>query len=106
MIYAGPEPPVAFGPALNAMGTFSILTLPGDNDTWSLTLFTAASDVQLKALKEPEKFTKVVRACPLQQHWLDGEPISEVLPDGRDHGSTPAVRRRRSSCRNRCVRRR
>jgi 2-polyprenyl-6-methoxyphenol hydroxylase-like FAD-dependent oxidoreductase len=78
--FTGPEPPVAFGPALNAMGTFSILTLPGDNDTWSLTLFTAAADVQLKALKDPGKFTKVVRACPLQQHWLDGEPISEVLP--------------------------
>ena len=39
----------------------------------------SASDLQLKAFKDPEKFTKVARACPLQQHWLDGEPISEVL---------------------------
>ncbi len=77
--FTGPEAPVMYGPALNAMGTFSVLTLPGDNDTWSVTLFAAASDTSLKAFKDPEKFTKVVRACPLQQHWLNGEALTDVL---------------------------
>ena len=78
--FTGSEAPVMFGPALNAMGTFSVLTLPGDNDTWSITLFAAASDTSLKAFKDPQKFTKVVRACPLQQHWLNGEALTDVLP--------------------------
>ncbi len=77
--FTGPEPPPLIGPAQTPMGTFSILTLPGDNDTWSLTMYGAASDLPLKAFKDPEKFTRVARACPMQQHWLDGEPISEVL---------------------------
>ena len=77
--FTGSEPPLLAGPAQTPMGTFSILTLPGDNNTWSLTMYGAASDLQLKAFKDPEKFTKVVRACPMQQHWLDGEPISDVL---------------------------
>ncbi len=38
--FTGPEPPaVVRAGAQNAMGTFSILTLPGDNDTWSVTMF-------------------------------------------------------------------
>ena len=28
----------------------------------------------------PEKFDKVVRACPLHADWLDGKPITDVLP--------------------------
>jgi 2-polyprenyl-6-methoxyphenol hydroxylase-like FAD-dependent oxidoreductase len=77
--FTGPEPPPLIGPAQNPMGTFSILTLPGDNNTWSLTMYGASSDLALKAFKDPEKFTRVARACPMQQHWLDGEPITHVL---------------------------
>ena len=77
--FKGAEQPVMFGPPLNPMGTFSILTLPGDNDTWSVTMYGASADAPLKAFKDPDKFTKVGRACPLQQHWLDGEAITDVL---------------------------
>ncbi len=68
-----------FGPPLNPMGTFSVLTLPGDNNTWSVTMFGSSADASLKAFKDLEKFTKVAKACPLQQHWVDGEPITDVL---------------------------
>jgi len=61
------------------LGTISILTLPGDNATWSVTIFTATGDQPLKNLRHAEKWTNVVRACPLQAHWLDGEPITDVL---------------------------
>jgi 2-polyprenyl-6-methoxyphenol hydroxylase-like FAD-dependent oxidoreductase len=68
------------GPVLAPIGTISLLTLTGDNDTWSVTVFTATGDAPLKKLRDGEKWTKTVRACPLHAHWLDGEPISDVLP--------------------------
>jgi len=40
---------------------------------------TAAGDVPLKSLRRAETFTDVVRACPLQAHWLDGETLSGRL---------------------------
>jgi len=54
--------------------------LDSDNDTWSLTLFGTSGDARLKALRDPDRFTRVVRACPLHAHWLDGEPLTGVLP--------------------------
>jgi 2-polyprenyl-6-methoxyphenol hydroxylase-like FAD-dependent oxidoreductase len=70
------------GPALAPIGTISVLTLPGDNGTWSVTIFAASGDPPLKALRHDEPWTRTVRACPLQAHWLDGEPITSVLAMG------------------------
>ncbi len=72
-----PEPRA---PRLTAVGSFSIATLPGDNDTWSVTLFVAAGDRPLKRLREADAFTALLRACPRHAHWLDGEPITGILP--------------------------
>ena len=69
-------------PPLTAVGTFSILVLPGDNDTWSITLFISAGDRPLKRLRAPEAWTALVGACPLHAQWLEGEPITEVLAMG------------------------
>jgi len=77
--YAGDAVPPMFGPPLAPMGTFSLLTLPGDNGTWSVTLWAAASDPLLREVRDPEQFSNVVRACPLHAHWLDGDPITGVL---------------------------
>jgi len=66
-------------PTLAAIGTMSLLTLPGDNGTWSVTIFTATGDQPLKQLRHEAQWTKTVQACPLHAHWLDGEPITEVL---------------------------
>jgi len=71
--------PQRIGPVFMMLGTISILTLPGDNGTWSITIVTAAGDQPLKALRHTEQWTKTVAACPLQAHWLDGEPITDVL---------------------------
>lgn len=78
--FTGPERPRRRGPGLVPMGSISLLTLDGDNDTWSLTVFGLNRDAPLKALRDPEVFARVVGACPLQAHWLDGEPITDVLP--------------------------
>lgn len=67
-------------PTLMPVGSISLLTLVGDNDTWSVTIFGAAGDQPLKTLRHNEVWTKVVRACPLHAHWLDGEPVTDVLP--------------------------
>ncbi len=77
--FAGPHRPARLGRAVMALGSISILTLHSDNDTWSITLFGLASDSALKAIRDPARFDRVVRACPLQAHWLDGEPLTDVV---------------------------
>ena len=67
------------GPPLAPMGTFSLLTLPGDNGTWSITIWAAAADTVLRKVRDPDAFAKVLQACPFHAHWLNGQPITEVL---------------------------
>jgi 2-polyprenyl-6-methoxyphenol hydroxylase-like FAD-dependent oxidoreductase len=74
--------PESQAPLLSPIGTFSILTLPADNDTWSVTIYVASGDRPLKRMRDEEPWTAVVRACPLQAHWLEGEPISPVWAMG------------------------
>ena len=62
------------------IGSFTILTVPSDRATWSVTIFTASGDRPLKQLKHADRFAAVLASCPLHAHWLDGEPISDVLP--------------------------
>lgn len=66
-------------PILAELGSISILTLPGDCGSWSVTVLTSSRDRELKRLRNADVWTKVVRAYPLHAHWLDGEPISDVL---------------------------
>ena len=73
-------PPQPLAGALMPLGSISLLTLPGDHDTWSVTIFVATGDQPLKNLRHEETWTKVIHACPLHAHWLDGEPITPVLP--------------------------
>jgi flavin-dependent dehydrogenase len=78
--FTGPSQPVMAGPVLMPLGTISLLTLYGDNDTWSVTIYTSSKDAAAKALRDGDCFARVVAACPLQAHWLDGQPVTEVLP--------------------------
>jgi 2-polyprenyl-6-methoxyphenol hydroxylase-like FAD-dependent oxidoreductase len=77
--FRGAEEPRRIAPTLTSIGTISLLTLPGDNGVWSVTIFTATADQPLKRLRHAETWTSVVRACPLHAHWLEGEPVSDVL---------------------------
>jgi 2-polyprenyl-6-methoxyphenol hydroxylase-like FAD-dependent oxidoreductase len=70
--------PEAFGPLLLPIGSFSVLTLPSDRNTWSVTLFVASGDQPLKVLRHEEAWTALVRSCPLQAHWLEGEPLTGI----------------------------
>ena len=76
--FQGTEPQ-RIGPVMTELGTFAILTLPGDNGTWSVTIVTSSRDMPLRSLRRADKWTSLVGACPLQAHWLAGEPITDVL---------------------------
>ncbi len=69
--------PPAFGPLLMPYETVSILTLPADNGTWGVGFVTSAKDTALRALKDVDVWTRVVKQYPLVSHWLDGEPIDD-----------------------------
>ena len=56
--------------------------VPGDAGTWCITLFASARDRALKRLRHVDHWTALVRACPRQAHWLDGEPITDVMAMG------------------------
>lgn len=60
-------------------GSITIGTFPADNDTWSVTVYGTNADKALRKVREPEVFNRVVRAHPERAHFIDAEPISEVL---------------------------
>jgi len=83
--------PAFRAPLLTYFDSFSVLTLPGDAGTWSVTLFISSSDKALKKFRDPKHWTALVAACPLHAHWLDGQPITGVLPMAA--GTTDRCRR-------------
>lgn len=74
----GSTPP-PFGPLLMAYGTISMLTLPADNGTWGVGVVASAQDAPMRAVKDVDTWTRVVKAYPLVAHWLDGEPIDDQI---------------------------
>ena len=75
--------PRAITGALTALGSFSLLTLYGDARTWSVTVFISSRDKAMKPVVQAEKWTALVDACTLHKQFLDGEPITDVLPMAR-----------------------
>jgi 2-polyprenyl-6-methoxyphenol hydroxylase-like FAD-dependent oxidoreductase len=71
--------PVALGPGLQAYGSISVLSLPADNGTWSVTLVARSGDRALFGMKDPQRWESVVRALPTVAHWLDGEPLEDRI---------------------------
>jgi 2-polyprenyl-6-methoxyphenol hydroxylase-like FAD-dependent oxidoreductase len=77
--FTGPRLPRTLSAPVSEIGTISLLTIPGDNGTWSVTVWAASADTALRTLKEPDRFTAVVKACPLQAGWVRGTPITGIL---------------------------
>jgi 2-polyprenyl-6-methoxyphenol hydroxylase-like FAD-dependent oxidoreductase len=71
--------PVALGPGLQSYGSISVLLLPADNGTWSVTLVARSGDRALLGLKDTVRWESVVRSLPTAAHWLDGEPIEDRI---------------------------
>ena len=79
---AGAEPPRFLTGLLISFEYFSLLTLPSDADTWSVTVFVSTHDPALKEIRHPDNWQAVVAACPLHAHLLDGDPITDVVAMG------------------------
>jgi 2-polyprenyl-6-methoxyphenol hydroxylase-like FAD-dependent oxidoreductase len=58
--------------------SMTVLTLPGDNGTWSVGLVISGRDHALRGLRDPARWDAALRLYPLAAHWRDGEPISGV----------------------------
>ena len=69
--------PFAVGPLLQSYGSISVLTLPADNATWSVTLIARSGDRALLGLKDTARWETVLRALPTVAHWIDGDPIED-----------------------------
>jgi 2-polyprenyl-6-methoxyphenol hydroxylase-like FAD-dependent oxidoreductase len=80
--FRGDAMPQVRAPINMPIGTISILTLPADGLTWSVTIYATTGDQALKRLRDADAWTAVVRSLPLHAHWLDGVPMTGVLPMG------------------------
>jgi 2-polyprenyl-6-methoxyphenol hydroxylase-like FAD-dependent oxidoreductase len=76
----GGDPPAFITGLLTHFDSFSLLTLPSDADTWSVTIYISSRDQALKELRRPDNWTALVAGCPLHAHLAEGEAISEILP--------------------------
>lgn len=72
-------PPPGRARFLVPVGSFSLIYLPADNDTWSVTVFVSSRDTAMRELRHNEVWTRVVKSCPMHAHLLEGEPITDVL---------------------------
>ncbi len=66
-------------PISTPIGSISILTLPGDGDTWSVTLYASTGDQAIKGLRHSDRWGAVMASLPLHAHWVDGEPVGDVV---------------------------
>ncbi len=65
---------------LTHFDSYSLLILPGDAGTWSVTVFTLSGDPRLKALRHPDRWERLIAACPAHSQWLNGEALTDILP--------------------------
>ncbi|MGZ4204861.1 MAG: FAD-dependent oxidoreductase [Actinomycetota bacterium] len=75
----GFEPELRRAP-FTALSTFSTVTVPTDNETWAVGVICMAGDKPMKAVRNNDVWERVVRSVPHMGHWIDGDPITDVLP--------------------------
>jgi 2-polyprenyl-6-methoxyphenol hydroxylase-like FAD-dependent oxidoreductase len=86
--YRGSVLPEPRDDLLSAIGSISILTIPGDNDWWSVTLYHSPRDKQMRKVRDAKTFERVVQALPNHAHWTDGEPQGDVFSMAATANST------------------
>lgn len=77
--YRGSQQPEPRDDLLSAIGSISVLTIPGDNGWWSVTLYHSPKDKLMRKVRDPKVFERVVRALPNHAHWADGEPQGDLV---------------------------
>ncbi|MHB8512286.1 MAG: NAD(P)/FAD-dependent oxidoreductase [Actinomycetota bacterium] len=61
------------------LSTIMVITVPGDNNTWTIAIACMSGDKPLKAIRHNEVFDRVLRSIPIVAHWLDAEPLTDVV---------------------------
>jgi 2-polyprenyl-6-methoxyphenol hydroxylase-like FAD-dependent oxidoreductase len=56
----------------------SILTLPSDQDTWSVIITVSSADRELRGLRDPARWDAAIARYPTAADWADGEPMTGV----------------------------
>jgi 2-polyprenyl-6-methoxyphenol hydroxylase-like FAD-dependent oxidoreductase len=77
--YQGAALPEVRGDLLAAVGSISVLTIPGDDGYRSVTLYHSPTDKLMRKVRDPEVFDRVVRALPNHAHWADATPRTDVI---------------------------
>jgi 2-polyprenyl-6-methoxyphenol hydroxylase-like FAD-dependent oxidoreductase len=67
---------------LTHLEAFSILSLPTDAQGWSMTVYIFAGDQALKKLRDLDRWTALLAACPRHAHLLDGTPLTDLVSLG------------------------
>ena len=70
-----PQPVGAF---IQDYPDLTILTLPSDNRTWSVSLVIGSADRALRGLRELPAWSAALALFPVAAHWAAGEPISDI----------------------------
>jgi 2-polyprenyl-6-methoxyphenol hydroxylase-like FAD-dependent oxidoreductase len=71
--------PRLMGPMAQDHGSITSLMLPADNGTWAIVVGASGKDTALHGLRDPARWTALVRRLPLVAHWLDGEPVEDRI---------------------------
>jgi 2-polyprenyl-6-methoxyphenol hydroxylase-like FAD-dependent oxidoreductase len=77
--YRGDALPEVRDSVLAPVGSISILTMPGDRNHWSVTLYHSTNDKPMRRVRDGEVFDRVVRAHPNHAHWVDGTSVSDTI---------------------------
>lgn len=88
--YRGPDLPEHRDDLLAAVGSISVLSMPGDHGWWSVTLYHSPRDKAMRKVRDGRVFERVVRALPNHAHWADGEPHGDVVSMAATANSTRA----------------
>lgn len=76
----GGQPPAVAAAFVQDYPELTILTLPADNDTWSITFVISSRDQQLRAMRDERAWSAALALFPLAAHWADAEPLGGVAP--------------------------
>jgi hypothetical protein len=55
-----------------------MVMLPADHGTWGVGIVSSSCDRAIRAARDPEVWTRLVRSYPMVAHWLEGEPITDI----------------------------
>jgi len=73
----GSIPPL-LGGVLQHYDSVSTVTAPGDNGTWGVGIVGSVTDADLRRLRDPGTWQRVVAGYPLVAHWADAEPLDDA----------------------------